>query len=196
MKKSIVLVLCLALGVVAVGCGGDEESSSAADTPAANTAPTTPAEPEVPAGPTFRTTMMGMEMTQPLVSRDLAEAGLEGLTIVAPENAQLSTTSWGSHTVVAAGVNYSVSVREGDFNAADALGTYQILDPEGTVVEQTDDQLIFRRSGENGSFLFEVGVTVGETHYTCGTAATAFPFTRDQIDQMITSCRTLAASAG
>ena len=193
MKKNLVL-LCAVLILGIAGCGGDEEDSS---TPAANAAPSSagePAEPAEPEGPVFRTTMMGMEMTQPLVARDLTEAELPGLTLVAPENAQLRTTSWGSHTVTSAGVNYSVSIAEATFDAASSRTTFEAVDPNGSVIEEGDDQLIYRRSGDNGSFLFSVGVTVGETEYTCGTSATAFPFTRDQVDQMITSCRTLAAA--
>ncbi|HJL15913.1 MAG TPA: hypothetical protein RMH99_09665 [Sandaracinaceae bacterium LLY-WYZ-13_1] len=202
MKKSIALVPCLALGLACVACGGDEESAESTETPSVGATPSTPEAETATADEAeegaeasdenvFRTTVMGMEMTRPLVRQDLDDAGLEGLTMVVPEGAELSTTRWGSHTIVEAGVNYSVSVSEGDFDAGSTLETYQTLDPDGSVVEQTEDQLIYQRSG-GGSLLF----TVGDTSYTCGTAATAFPFTRDQVDQMIESCRTLAAAEG
>ena len=89
MKKWNAWVLVLALGAAVVGCGGDDESGATAETPSVGAAPSTPAEPEEPEGPVFRTTMMGMEMTEPLVTRDLEAAGLPGLTIVAPERAEL-----------------------------------------------------------------------------------------------------------
>lgn len=187
MKKSIMLVLCLALGsgLGSMGCGGDEEGAES-ETPNANTGPSAPAE-EVDEGPAFRTTVMGMEMSQPLVTTDLTEAGFPGLTIVAPEEAQQNTTSWGSHRIVSAGVNYSVTIREGAFDADSSLTGFRAVDPDGSIIEQTDDTLIYRRSGENGSHLFSAGVTVGETAYACGNSATAFPFSRSEVDQMITS---------
>lgn len=192
-KATLFALLAATLSALVSGCGDDGESSSADDpTAAANTAPATPDEPAEPSGPTFHTTMMGMEMSQPLVSRTLDVEGFEGLTIVAPEDARIEENR-GRARVLSAGVNYSVAIRSGAFDAEGTKRIWGIIDAEGTVVEETDDLVMYQRSNDGG-MLFEVGVMLGEQAYTCSTVVTAFQFTREQIDQMVTSCRTLGAT--
>lgn len=140
-----------------------------------------------PTGPVFKTKMMGTEMVQPLVSKDLI-APLEGLTITAPENVKMEE-SRGSLKLVSAGVNYSISIREQKFDKAKSLEIFKMVDEKGTVADESDTHLIFKR--ESGSHLLSAAVTVGDKTYVCGSVATAASFTREEIDQTLTSCRSL-----
>ncbi len=140
-----------------------------------------------PSGPVFKTKMMGTEMVQPLVSKDLI-APLEGLTITAPENIKMEE-SRGSLKLVSAGVNYSISIREQKFDKAKSLEIFKMVDEKGTVADESDTHLIFKR--ESGSHLLSAAVTVGDKTYVCGSVATAASFTREEIDQTLTSCRSL-----
>ncbi len=151
-------------------------------------APVAPAVavPAPPARPMFRATLMGANMSRPLVTTDLAPAGLAGMTIEAPEGVRVERVRGDAH-VLQAGSNYSMSIRAGAFNAARALSSFRALDPAGTVLVNEADRLIFQRSN-GGSVLFSAGVTVGTRPYTCGTVATAMNFTRETVDQTITSC--------
>ena len=140
-----------------------------------------------PTGPVFKTKMMGNEMVQPLVAKDLI-APLEGLSITAPENIKMEE-SRGSLKLVSAGVNYSISIREQKFDKAKSLEIFKMLDEKGAVVDESDTHLIFKR--ESGSHLLSAAVTVGDKTYVCGSVATAASFTREEIDQTLTSCRSL-----
>ena len=180
------------LFALAGGCGGDEEADSHGSTGAQSATPAAPEAPAEPEGPVFRTTMMGMEMTEPLVTKPLGVEGFEGLTIVAPEQATIELRDE-SATVRSAGVNYSIAIRHGALDAAATQRIWGIIDPNGSVVEEADDLLIYQRSNDGG-MLFEAGVSVDDQAYTCSTVVTAVNFTREQIDQMVTSCRTLAAA--
>ena len=91
------------------------------------------------------------------------------------------------------GLNYSMSIHRGAFDAEQSKSTWAIIDEAGSVILEEDDVVMYQRSGDSGSVLFAASV-VGEEAYTCGSVATAFPFTRNQVDQMVESCRSLAAS--
>lgn len=184
-----------------VACGSNQEPEETTETPTAETNPPTPTEetpeatpdePEAEEGPVFRTTMMGVEQTAPIAAKTLGETGL---TIQAPETARVEgTLESDGIEIVDATVNYSVSIRSGTFESEAQLSLFQTLDENGSVILNEDDRIIFRRANE-GSFLFSTGITVGEDNYVCSTMATAFAFTRDQVDQMLESCRTLSLTA-
>jgi hypothetical protein len=140
-----------------------------------------------PAGPVFKTKMMGTEMVQALVQKDLV-APLAGLEITAPEQAKVEESRGAVH-LVAAGVNYSISIRQTSFDKAKALEIFKILDEKGTVVDESATHLIFKR--ESGSHLLSAVVTVDGKTYVCGSVATAASFSREEIDQTLASCRTL-----
>jgi hypothetical protein len=137
--------------------------------------------------------MMGLEMVRPLAAKTLTVEGLRGMTIQAPDSATVSEERGNNH-VIDAGVNYSIAIGTGAFDPAGAKQVFNIVDEAGTVVVDQPDLVIYQRSGANGSLLFGAGVTVGEAQFHCGTVATAFPFTREQVDQMVESCRSLRAA--
>lgn len=172
-----------------------DTETTAASTTATSTAAkatTTAAPAATPTGPVFKAKVMGMDMQKPLVDTSLDPAGLTGLTLQAPEGARVEKhMPGGGARVVAAGVNYSVAIREGKFDAKGVKSTYAIIDPKGTVAVDTGDLVVFERAG-SGGVLFNMGVSVGGKSYTCGSVATVTPFTRDVIDQTIESCKTLA----
>lgn len=140
-----------------------------------------------PTGPAFKTKMMGTDMVQPLVAMDLI-APLAGLTITAPDKAKMQE-SRGELKLVAAGVNYSISIREGKYDKAESLKIFKMVDEKGTVADESDTHLIFKR--ESGSHLLSAAVTVGDKTYVCHSVATAANFSREEIDQTLTSCRSL-----
>lgn len=94
---------------------------------------------------------------------------------------------------MSAGVNFSISVRQTSFDKAKSLEIFKKLDPKGTVVDESDTHLIFKR--DNGSHLLAATVTIDGKPYTCGSVATARSFTREEIDQTLTSCKTLKKKA-
>lgn len=121
MKKTLLLVLtCLALGLVAIGCGGDEESGgSSADQPAQ----TTDGEPSGGAGP----------------AKDAVEVSMEGIAFNPPEVTvkKGGTVTWTNDE----SVGHDVTKTDGpgpDFSSGDpgAMG-------EGDTFEQT-----FEAAGE------------------------------------------------
>jgi hypothetical protein len=202
LRTRIPFVLAVVCGVASVysttGCNkpsGDTQTTSAsanANTGAA-AKPTSATPPPKPTatGPVFKAKMMGMDMDRPLVETSLAPAGLDGLVIQAPEGAKVEKhVPGGGARVVAAGVNYSVAIREGKFDAKSVKSTYAIIDPKGTIAMDTPDLIIFERAN-GGSVLFNMGLTVGGKSYTCSSVATAASFTRDVIDQTVESCKTL-----
>lgn len=138
-------------------------------------------------GPVFKTKMMGAEMVQALVQKDLV-APLVGLEITAPEKAKVEESRGAVH-LVAAGVNYSISIRQTTFDKAKSLEVFKMLDDKGTVVDESDTHLIFKRA--SGSHLLSAVVTVDGKPYVCGSVATAADFTREEIDQTLASCKTL-----
>lgn len=188
-NRAVVLALSL-LGCSLVGCGdkGDGKGAPTGSAAAATGAKAeASAKPEAPKGPVFKTQTMGVDMQEALVDKELVGA-LAGLVITAPEKAKVSEERGGIH-VVSAGVNYSVSISEQKFDKAETLKIYKMIDEKGAVVDESDTHLIFKR--ESGSHLLTVGLTVDGKPYQCSSVATGFDFTKDQIDQTLTSCRTL-----
>lgn len=186
------LVLSMCLGLAA--CDNSNASEPATTTSSAK--PTTAsagtgdkAKDDKPKGPVFTTTMMGMERSEPIVEKDLTAMELPGLVIQAPEPAKIDSKSGGGFVLVAAGVNYSMTIREGELKADEAKKTFKIIDEKGELVEDKPDTLIYKREG--GSHLFQASVKVGDKTYTCSTVATAANFTRGEADQMVQSCKTL-----
>ena len=149
------------------------------------------AEPE-PEGPVFRATVMGMEMTRPLVPIAINTEAYTGLTITAPEGATVSE-SRGRVKVLYAGLNYSMSINRSAFDAEQSKGIWATIDEAGSVIHEGEGVVMYQRSGDAGSVLFAASVMVGEEAYTCGSVASAMPFTRNQVDQMVESCRSLVA---
>ena len=76
-----------------------------------------------------------------------------------------------------------------EFDKAKSLEIFKLLDEKGTVVDESDTHLIFKR--DNGSHLLSAAVTIADKTYVCGSVATAASFTREEIDQTLTSCRSL-----
>ncbi len=140
-----------------------------------------------PTGPAFKTKMMGTDMVQPLVALDLI-APLAGLTITAPDKTKMEEKR-GDLYLVSAGVNYSISIKEAKYDKAGSLKVFKMVDEKGTVADESDTHLIFKR--ESGSHLLSAAVTVGDKTYVCHSVATAANFTREEIDQTLTSCRSL-----
>jgi hypothetical protein len=138
-------------------------------------------------GPAFKTKMMGTDMVQPLVALDLI-APLAGLTITAPDRTKMEEKR-GDLYLVSAGVNYSISINEAKYNKAESLKVFKMVDEKGTVADESDTHLIFKR--ESGSHLLSAAVTIGDKTYVCHSVATAANFTREEIDQTLTSCRSL-----
>jgi hypothetical protein len=155
-----------------------------------------PAEPEAPKGPVFTAqNIIGEAVSVPLKPFDLAALELPGLTIQAPETAKAEPNSPSGFKLLDTSVNFSISVREGTFNQDEAKKTFNIVDPEGKVADESDTHVIYERSG-TGGFLFQAGVTVGDKQYTCGSVATGFAFTREVIDQSVAACKSITASSG
>ena len=185
--SAVVLLAAACSKPSADGKPASSTSITAATVPAATTAAAAPA----PTGPVFKAKMMGMDMSKPLVETSLAPAGLDGLVLQAPEGAKVEKhVPGGGARVVAAGVNYSVAIREAKFDPKSVKDTYKIIDPKGTILTDTPDLVIFQRA-DGGSVLFNMSVTAGVKKYTCSSVATAASFTRDVIDQTIESCKTL-----
>lgn len=155
-----------------------------------------PAEPEPPKGPVFSAkNIIGEPVSKPIVAVDLTPMELPGLTIQAPEGAKAEPKSPSGFKLIDTSVNYSISISEGKFDKEEAKKTFDIVDPEGKVADESDTHVIYERSGEGG-FLFQAGVTVGDKQYTCGTVATGFAFTREVIDQSVASCKSITAATG
>jgi hypothetical protein len=190
MKPALLLFASALLMITSVGCdkkGADAEASASAASTGAKGGAASGKGDAKPTGPAFKTKMMGTDMVQPLVAMDLI-APLAGLTITAPEKAKMEE-SRGALKLVAAGVNYSISIREGKYDKAESLKTFKLVDEKGTVADESDTHLIFKR--ESGSHLLSAAVTVGDKTYVCHSVATAANFTREEIDQTLTSCRSL-----
>jgi hypothetical protein len=183
--------LVVTLFASSMGCGSKPADGGAPAGGSASPAGAAPAAAAKPTGPAFKTKMMGMDMVQPLVQKTLV-APLDGLEITAPDKAKVEE-SRGSVKLVAAGVNYSISIRQTAFEKAKSLEIFKTLDPKGTVADESDTHLIFKR--ENGSHLLAAAMTVDGKPYTCGSVATAASFTREEIDQTLTSCKTLKKKA-
>ena len=146
-------------------------------------------------GAMFKAKVMGTDMSKRLVDVSLDEAEMPGYVIQAPEGARVTVgkPGGGAH-VVAAGVNYSIAIREGAFDASESKKTFAILDPDGKVLTDAPELVVFQRKG--GSVLFGTGVTVGDKHFHCGSLATAIDFDRATVDQTVASCKTLKAVGG
>jgi hypothetical protein len=195
MTRTTLVILSV---LMALGCGKKEEPPEPAASPPSATGethPTTPAAPAEPEGPVFRSTVMGMERVEALGTIDLSTAGLAGFTIQAPESATAESSILSGVQVSAPPLNYSVVIREGAFSLEGAKAGREVMDPEGTALEEDERHLLWQGSGTRG-FSFSMQVDVDGQPYTCGTVATAFAFTRDQVDQMIESCRSLSKAAG
>lgn len=184
--RSLFTTSLLALAIA--GCGNASEGGAAASGSAKATggAPAAKADAK-PTGPAFKTKMMGMDMVQPLVQKDLI-APLAGLEITAPDKTEVKESRGDVH-LVSAGVNYSISVSQRAFDKAKSLEIFKMVDEKGTVVDESDTHLIFKR--ESGSHLLSATVTVDGKPYVCGSVATASSFTREEIDQTLASCKTL-----
>lgn len=187
-------VFASALVLAATACSkpsSDTQPASTTSVTRATVPAATTAAAAAPTGPVFKAKMMGMDMSKPLVETSLAPAGLDGLVLQAPEGAKVEKhMPGGGARVVAAGVNYSVAIREAKFDPKSVKDTYKIIDPKGTILSDTPDLVIFQRA-DGGSVLFNMSVTAGDKKYTCSSVATAASFTRDVIDQTIESCKTL-----
>jgi len=148
-----------------------------------------------PEGPVFKAKIMGTDQVKKLVDTSLDKAEMPGYVIQAPEGAEVSIgrPGGGAH-VVAAGVNYSVAIRESKFDPAEAKKTFNIIDPDGKVLTDNPDLVIYQR--KSGSVLFGMVVSVGGKTFSCGSLATAMDFDRDTVDQTVASCRTLKAVGG
>ena len=188
--KTSHLLFATALFALSSGCDkktGDTEATGSSQSSGKASGGASGKGDAKPTGPAFKTKMMGTDMVQPLVAMDLT-APLAGLTIIAPEKAKMEE-SRGALKLVAAGVNYSISLREGKYDKAESLKTFKMVDEKGTVADESDTHLIFKR--ESGSHLLSAAVTVGDKTYVCHSVATAANFTREEIDQTLTSCRSL-----
>jgi hypothetical protein len=185
--KTAHLLFATALAFHSFGCdskAGDTEGSSSAGSSKAGGSGKADAK---PTGPAFKSKMMGTDMVQPLVAIDLI-APLAGLTITAPDKTKVEEKR-GELYLTSAGVNYSMSIGEEKFDKAASLKVFKIVDEKGTVADESDTHLIFKR--ESGSHLLSAAVTVGDKTYVCQSVATASDFTREEIDQTLTSCRSL-----
>jgi hypothetical protein len=162
----------------------DARDSKSAKTEAQPTASSTAAR------PTFKAKMMGLDMSQPLVEVSLAPH-MQGYVVTAPEKTRVEVGHGGMGVVlVSAVVNYSMSITEWPFDAAKTKGDFKTLDPDGTVLTDTADLVVFQRKS-GGSVLFGMGVSVGDQKFKCHSVATAANFDRATIDQTIESCRSL-----
>lgn len=176
------------LAIVALLSAGCDKKADADASGSSSAAKSSSAKGDAkPTGPAFKTKMMGADMVQPLVSMDLI-APLAGLTITAPDKTKMEEKR-GDLYLVSAGVNYSISINEEKYDKAASLKVFKIVDEKGTVVDESDTHLIFKR--ESGSHLLSASVTVGDKTYVCHSVATAADFTREEIDQTLTSCRSL-----
>lgn len=153
-------------------------------------------EPEAPKGPTFSATnIVGQAVSVPIVPFDLAAAELPGLTIQAPEGTVAEAKSPSGFKLYNSSVNYSISITASPFNKDEAKKIFGIVDPAGKVADESETHVIYERSNDGG-FLFQAGVTVGDKQYYCGSVATGIAFARDVIDQSVTSCKSITAAAG
>lgn len=196
----------VALPLAIAGCGESgtttssaSPSGSTAAKPAASnkTAASSSGAPSakapVSSGPMFKAKMMGMDMSKPLVDTSLDKGGLKGLSLQAPEGAEVEEDKLGGGAkVVAAGVNYSIVIRPDAFSQDARKKAMTALDPDGKFITDTADLVVFQR--KSGSVLFGMGVTVGDKKYSCSTVATATDFDQATIDQTIASCKTLKSS--
>lgn len=186
--------LLFAAAYLVAACNNKPTDGKEADTSGGTSAEpkkSGPAGKPAPTGPVFKAKIMGNEMSKPLVETDLGPAEMTGYVITAPEGAKVEKgkPGGGAH-VVAAGVNYSIAIREGNFDPENVKKSWASLDPDGTVLEDKSDIVIFQRKG-GGSVLFSMSLTVGDKKFTCGSVATAVSFDRATIDQTIESCKTL-----
>lgn len=197
------VALFAASTLVLAACGGEGGSTTGAPSGSAPTKATTSAKPPAstpsaakkdpaPSGPMFKAKMMGTDMSKPLVETSLEKANMKGLTIIAPEGAEVTEgkPGGGAH-VVAAGVNYSIAIREQEFKLEDSKKVYTSLDPDGKFLSEAPDLVIFQR--KSGSVLFAMGLKVDGKNYQCSSVATASDFDKETIDQTIASCKTLKA---
>jgi hypothetical protein len=173
----------------------DKKKKSSKDAASKDEGSAKSSAPEAPKGPVFKATVMGVEQAQPIVELDLTAAEMPGYKIMGPDKAQVRKASLGGGAeLVSAGVNYSISIREGVFDAGNIKEVYKVLDDKGKILVDTPDLVMFQR--ESGSVIFSMGLTVGDTKLTCGTVATAFNFDRATIDQTIESCKSLKKVGG
>lgn len=200
--RTLVALLAAAPLTLLTACG-DGGSTSNSATPSSSgpkasgsnkpTASAATSAKTAPKGPTFKAKVMGMDQEKPLVEISLEKAEMKGLTIVAPEGAEVRVGKpGGGAEVVSAGVNYSMSIREDEFKQKNAHIVFDAVDDKGKYLLDTEELVIFQR--EKGSVLFGMGVTVGGKKYHCGTVATGFDFDRSTVDQMVESCKTLKSS--
>ncbi len=194
--------LCLPLALL--GACGESGATTSSASPSGSAKPATSnktasssggtpsAKPPVSSGPVFKAKMMGMDMSKPIVETSLDKGGLPGLTIQAPEGANVEEDKLSGTRIVAAGVNYSNAIRAGEFSQDARKKAMTALDPDGKFLTDTADLVVFQR--KSGSVLFGMGVTVGDKKYQCSTVATATDFDQATIDQTIASCKTLKAS--
>jgi hypothetical protein len=186
MIRHYIVAFASCLGLFACDEAPASVTTTSSAKPASASAENAPAK---PSGPVFTTTMMGMERSEPIVEKDLGEMELAGLVIQAPEAAKIESKSGGGFKLVAAGVNYSLTIREGEIDIKGAKETFKLVDEKGELVEDKPDVLIYKRS--SGSHLFQASVKVGDKTYTCSTVATASDFSRSEVDQMIESCKSI-----
>ena len=184
------VALALVVSLNFAACSSPASEPAAPGTPVVPAAPTTPAS---PASPVPHTT--GIARPIALVETELAGSNLPGLAIIAPAGAQQNAAR-SAPTLQLADINYSLAIRPvaAEWNVAGVKAVYLLLDAAGTVVVDEPALVIFQRS--NGGMLFQTVIVVGDARYSCGTVSTATPFTRAQIDRMVTSCRTLHSVAG
>lgn len=185
MKRSTTLVLVASLFAAACSSGEtatDDDSSEASSK-----------KKKKNDGPVFTAKVMGIEKSLPLVDTDLSSAGMPGFSIKAPEGAQVKK-SRGGVEVVEATVNYSIAIRDYAFNPSTAKTAFAAVDPEGKLLEDSAELVMFQR--KSGSVLFSAAVEAGGTKLTCGSRATAFDFDRATIEQTVASCKTLTRTGG
>jgi hypothetical protein len=152
-------------------------------------------EPEPPKGPMFNATnIIGQAVSVPIVPFDLAAAELPGLTILAPEGTKAESKSPSGFKLINTSVNFSISITASPFNKAEAIKIFDIIDPEGKVVDESETHVVYERSNDGGH-LFQAGVTAGDKQYYCGSVATGVAFARDVIDQTVASCKSITAAA-
>jgi hypothetical protein len=185
--RHLIALTALSLSLLA-GCDAPKDETGSPDD--TNESKEGASDSSKPKGPVFQTKMMGMEMTQALVEKDLSGMGLDGIVIKAPEKAEIRKKSPRGHKLVAAGVNYSMTIRQAPLDAKQAKEVFDIIDKEGELLVDEADRIIFKR--KSGSHLFQAATEVDGKPYTCSTVATGSSFTRDQVDQMIESCKSLA----
>ncbi len=190
--RTTTIISFTALIALSAGCSRLTSDLLSAPSPQGVASPAAapqPAVPAAPAVPMFHATAMGFDMSKPLVNIDLGPGGLPGVSLQGPEGTRVETERHRAR-VIQAGTNYSLSINERAFDPTDAHRTYSLIDPQGTYLVDQPDLVIFQRTNGAG-VLLNMGVTVGERHFTCSSVATAVAFTRETIDQTVASCRTL-----